>query len=107
MKKLYFFLFIVFFIRTNSQIKKNPIFLVEAENIFVLSTNDDYYYVLTTNKDFKIKKESGDIETISNNTFNISDYKYLEDKAYNNYLYKHTNNEYYNRNYKLNFEYQY
>ena len=105
MKKLYFFLFFVFFIRTKSQIKKNPIFLVEAENIFVLSTNDDYYYVLTTNKDFKIKKESGDIETISNNTFNISDYKYLEDKAYNNYLYKHTNNEYYNRNYKLNFEY--
>ena len=105
MKELYSFLFFVFFIRINSQIKENPIFLVEAENIFVLSTNDDYYYVLTTNKDFKIKKESGDIETISNNTFNISDYKYLEDKAYNNYLYKHTKNEYSYSTFKLNFEY--
>ena len=32
--KKFVFLFIVFFIRTNSQIKENPIFLVNASNPF-------------------------------------------------------------------------
>ena len=105
MKKFYFFLFIVFFVRTNSHIKENPIFLVESENLIVLSTNDDYYYVITSNKSFKIKKDSGDIETIYNNIFNVFDYNYFSDNEYNNYLYKHINNKYSLLTYTLNFDY--
>ena len=44
MKKFYF-LFVILFIQYNSQIKQNPIFLVESIEPFVLSTNDNYYYV--------------------------------------------------------------
>ena len=102
MKKLYFFLFIGFFIQTNLLIKENPIFLVNSKNLIVLSTNDDYYYVITSNKSFKLKKNSGDIKIINNNIFNIFDYNYFSDNEYNNYLYKYINSE--NSN-KLNFEY--
>ena len=104
MKKLYFFLFIAFFIYTNSQIKENPIFLVESKNVFVLSTNDDYYYVITTNKSFKIKKGTGDIKEIENKISNIFAYNYLVDNEYNNYLYKYINNEGYLPKITLKFE---
>ena len=58
MKKFYF-LFVILFIQNNSQIKQNPIFLVESIEPFVLSTNDNYYYVITLGKNLKINKESG------------------------------------------------
>ena len=43
MKNVSICLFITFFIRINSQIQENPIFLVEAENLLLLSSNNDYY----------------------------------------------------------------
>ena len=85
MKKI-FLLFIIFFIRTNSQIKENPIFLVNTTNPFVLSTNDDYYYVITKGKSLKINKESGNIENITINDFTHSNYIYIIDNLYNNYI---------------------
>ena len=92
MKKL-FFLFIVLFIRTNSQIKENPIFLVNASNPFVLSTNDDYYYIITAGRSLKINKEFGNIENITINNFTDSNYIYIVDNSYNNYIYY--SNKYY------------
>ena len=92
MKKL-FFLFIVLFIRTNSQIKENPIFLVNASNPFILSTNDDYYYVITAGRSLKINKEFGNIENITINNFTDANYIYIVDNSYNNYIYY--SNKYY------------
>ena len=71
----------------------------------VLSTNDNYYHVITSNQSFIIKRESGDIETINNNTFYFFDYNYFVDNEYNNYLYKHINNEHLVKLNKLNFKY--
>ena len=92
MKKI-FFLFIVFFIRTNSEIKENPIFLVDTKNPFVLSTNNDYYYAITAGKSLKIDKESGKIENITINSFTNLNYIYIVDNSYNNYIYY--SNKYY------------
>ena len=87
MKKI-IFLFIVFIIRTNSQIKENPIFLVNSSNPFVLSTNDNYYYyIITKGKSLKINKESGNIANITTNDFTNSDYINIVDNSYNNYVY--------------------
>ena len=93
MKKFYF-LFIILFFRINSQIKENPKFLVESKNPYVLSTNDNYYYVMTLGKSLKINKESGEIEKNINNNYKDSNYYfYFEDKSYNNYLFY--SNKYY------------
>ena len=78
--KEFYFLFTAFFIRieTNIQIKQNPILLSNTENPFVLSTTDDYYYVITKGKNLKINKDSGDKE-ITNNSF--SNYLYIFDNS--------------------------
>ena len=88
MKTLYYFLFLAFCIRTNSQMIENPIFLIESQNLIILSTNDDNYYCITSDKNFKLKKESGEKGTIKNNQLNILYYNYFSDNRYNNYLYK-------------------
>ena len=67
MEKLYF-IFLFIFAQINSQIKENPIFLIEDKNPFVLSTID-YYYVMTEQTYLKIKIDSGNIEKTINNTF--------------------------------------
>ena len=86
MKKLYF-LIVVLFIKINSQIKENPIFLVASKNPFVLSSNDDYFYLITIGKNLKIQKESGIItENTDNNTIR-TDYIFIADNSYNNYIY--------------------
>ena len=86
MGKLYF-LFITLFIQSFSQIKQNPIFLVESVNPFVLSTNDNYYYVITLGKNLKIIKESGIIEDKSDNGAVRADYSFISDNSYNNWIY--------------------
>ena len=89
MKKLSF-LFILIFTYINSQSNENPKFLVESKNPFVLSTNDDYYYVLTENYFLKINKETGDIENndyIENFVGTSEYYFYIADNSYNNYLF--------------------
>ena len=86
MKKLYF-LIVVLFIKINSQIKENPIFLVQSIDPFVLSTNDDYFYLITLGKNLKIKKESGNIVNITDNYAIRINYIFVADNSYNNYVY--------------------
>ena len=86
MNKLYF-LFIVSFIQINSQIIENPKFLDNSINPFVLSTNDDYYYVITIGKSLKINKESGKIEDTKKNYAVEEDYIFISDNSFNNYVY--------------------
>ena len=52
MNKRLYFLFILLFISIYSQIKQNPIFLIESTNPLILSTNPFGY-------NLKINKESG------------------------------------------------
>ena len=87
MKRLHF-LFIILFIHINSQIKNNPISLGEGHYPFVLSSSDDYYYVITKEKCWKILKEYGNIANNKNqNEFSSSEYVYVTDNSNNNYLY--------------------
>ena len=98
MKNLYF-LFIILFIQTNSQTRKNnPKYLIERKYPFVLSTIDNYYYVITKGKCLKIQKESGSIiDTKDKDVFTSSDYVYFTDNSNNNYLY--FDHKYYNITY--------
>ena len=93
--KNFYFLFIVLFIRThtNIQIKENPIFLVKSKAPFVLSTTDNYYYVITKDKSLKINKESGNIENEKSNSFTTFNYMYIFDNSNNNYM--RYSNDYY------------
>ena len=84
----FYFLFIILFLQTNSQQKINPIHLIENEYPFVLSSTDDYYYVITKGKSLKIQKESGKIIDLRDqNIFNSQDYVYITDNLNNNFLY--------------------
>ena len=84
----FYFLFIINISLINFQIIENPIFLVEDINPFVLSTNDEYYYVITKGNCLKINKESGRKDDIKENIYNQSNYYfYFEDNSYNNYLF--------------------
>ena len=95
MKKL-FFLFFILFIRINSTIKENPIFLTDWIEPFLVITNDNnYFYVITQEKSLKINKESGNIESTSNNTFNLLAYIYIVDESNNKYLYSLDSKIYY------------
>ena len=84
----FYFLFIILFLQTNSQQKINPIHLIENKYPFVLSSTDDYYYVITKGKSLKIQKESGNIIDLRDqNIFNSQDYVYITDNLNNNFLY--------------------
>ena len=86
MIKLFFPLFIIL-TKTSFQINSNLRNLTVDLYPFVLSSSDDYYYVITSTKSLKIGKESGIIKHISNNEFPISNFIYISDNSYNNYLY--------------------
>lgn len=89
MEKLYF-LFLLIFVQINSQIKENPILLIDGKNPFVLSTNDndDYYYVMTHKKYLKINKDTGMLESVMDSILNESEYYfYISDNLYKNYLF--------------------
>ena len=103
--KVFYFLFIAFFIRieTNIQIKQNPILLSNTENPFVLSTTDDYYYVITKGKSLKINKESGDKETFNNSFIN---YLYIFDNSNKNYIYSYDEKKYYYINYNQSISFE-
>ena len=109
MEKFYLLMFIVLFIGTNLQIKENPIYLYEAETLFVPSTNDDYYYVIIDNISFKIKKESGDISgCYDNSEFFDSKHKYFlltknpNNNDINNYICEAENRDNFLENSKSN-----
>ena len=94
---IFFLLLIILIIKTNSQIKENPIYLTDKQNFFVLNSTDDYYYVITSGESFKIEKESGNIINSSDNNINISNFILIEDLSGNNYIYN--SDEYYYINY--------
>ena len=87
MKKILYILFILLFIHINSQKKQNPILLVESTNPFVLSTNNNYYYVITIGYNMKINKESGIIEDKTENHAVVENYIFVSDRQYNNWVY--------------------
>ena len=91
MEKLYF-LFLLIFVQINSQIKENPILLIDGKNPFVLSTNDDdYYYVMAHKKYLKINKDTGMLESVMDSILDESEYYfYISDNLYQNYLF-HSN----------------
>ena len=94
MKNFCFLLVILCFRTTiNIPIKENPIFLTNNSYPFVLSTLDDYFYVITKGKDFKIDKISGDIYNISENNLDRQNYIYIFDNSNNNYIFY--SNKYY------------
>ena len=94
MKNFCFLLVILCFRTTiNIPIKENPIFLTNNSYPFVLSTLDDYFYVITKGKDFKIDKISGDIYNISENILDSQNYIYIFDNSNNNYIFY--SNKYY------------
>ena len=99
--KIFHFLFIALFIQSlnnNIQIKENPIFLTNSKYPFVISTTDNYYYVITKGKSLKINKESGNIEKTNDNILTSYIYIYIFDNSNNNYIYY--SNEYYTITYK-------
>ena len=94
--KNFFILFFILFLKTNLQIKENPIVLIEASYPFLLNSNDnDYYYIITKEKSLKIEKISGVIVEQSINLFNVYDFIHIVDNSNNNYLYKPNSNKYY------------
>ena len=92
-----FLLLLILIIKTNSQLKENPIYLTDKKNFFVLDSTDSYYYVITSGESFKIEKESGNIINSSDNNINISNSIFIEDLSGNNYIYN--SDEYYYINY--------
>ena len=87
MEKLYF-LFLLILVQNNSQIKENPIFLIEEKNPVVLSTIDDYYYVMAERNYIKIEKDSGSLEdTMGSLKDESENYFYFTDNLYRNYLF--------------------
>jgi len=103
-----FFLFNILFIQTNLEIKVNPIFLIEKQYPYILSTNDNgYYYLVAKDINLKIDKESGSIVSESENNFRVLyNDLYIADNQYNNYLYSHTLKNYYHIIYnpQINFQ---
>ena len=89
------FIIIIFFVQTNSQIKQNPILLInstEPIDPLVLSSKDEYYYIITSGQDLKIEKDSGNIiSSANNNNFKTSNFVNYIENINNNYIYNITN----------------
>lgn len=86
--EILYLLFISFFIKVYSQIKKNPINLADGGYPFVLTTedNDNYYYILTEIKDVKIEKKSSNFIDSSDNVLISPNSIYATDSSNNNYI---------------------
>ena len=59
--RTFLLILIILLIQNNSQIIIGPIILIESQNPFVLSSFDNYYYVITSGKSLQIEKETGNI----------------------------------------------
>ena len=101
---MFFLLLIILIIRTNPQLKENPIYLTDKQNFFVLNSTDSYYYAITSGESFKIEKESGNIINSSNNNINISNSILIEELSGNNYIYNSEGYYYINYNPFIFFE---
>ena len=103
-----FLLLNILFIQNNSQIKENPINLTSSLNNrlypLVLTSSDEYYYVLTSMNDLQIEKESGDVKNIKENNIISQNTIHHVDNSNNNYLFNW--NDYYFINYNPFISYQ-
>ena len=86
MKKFYFLL-VILFIQYNSQIKQNPIFLVESIEPFVLSAGDNCCYVMTLGEDLRVNEESGVREDISGDGAVRENYIFVAGDSYDSWVY--------------------
>ena len=59
------------------QLNNESMKLIEDSYLFVLSSSDDYYYVLTSTKSVQIGKKSGIYINISNYEFIQSNFIYI------------------------------
>lgn len=59
--RTFLLILIILLIQNNSQIIIGPIILIESQNPYVLSSFDNYYYVITSGKILQIEKETGNI----------------------------------------------
>ena len=77
----YFVLLLIVINKTNLEKNINPIILIEDSYPFILSSDDeDYYYIICSENNLKIEKESGTIENRNNNDFNLSTFIFISDK---------------------------
>ena len=77
----YYFLLLIVINKTNLEKNINPILLIEDSYPFILSSEDeDYYYIICSENNLKIEKESGTIENRNNNDFNLSTFIFISDK---------------------------
>jgi len=77
----YFFLLLIVINKTNLEKNINPIILIEDSYPFILSSDDeDYYYIICSENNLKINKESGTIENKNNNDLNLSTFIFISDK---------------------------
>ena len=81
------FLLLLLYIQENPQIIDNPRFLNNKPYPFVLSSNNDYYYVVTSGEILTIEKESGNIIVRKNEITYTENFKNIADGSYNNYIY--------------------
>ena len=91
-------LFINILIQINSEIILNPIKITDDSCPFVLSSEDDYYYILTRKAIITIEKNNGNITNNKIHKISLSsDFIVFDDNSYNNYLYD--NDDYFYINY--------
>ena len=97
MFKLYFLIFLFFFVK-DYEIINNPYLIGSGERPFLLSTKSaDYNYVISSQQSFKLKREEG----IINATFQMTDFSYsskfihVEGKGFKNFIIDKENNTFY------------
>ena len=81
------FLLLLLYIQENPQIIDNPRFLNNKPYPFELSSNNDYYYVVTSGEILTIEKESGNIISRKNEINYTENFINIMDNSYNNYIY--------------------
>ena len=87
-----FFIFFVLFIQINAEIINNPFILINSSYPFLLSTsNNDYYYVITSGKSLKIERETGSIAQSWSTENYPENFIYILDNSKNNFIYKQSN----------------
>ena len=92
----YFFILIILFNPLQSQIFNNPRMLGSNEYPFLFSpTNDDFNYILTSNKCYKINKDTSLVVWSIDKLEYSSDVIYIVDKSNNIYLYFKNENKNY------------
>ena len=103
----YYFIFILFFSLSNSQIFNNPRNLDNNSYPFVFfSPSDDFDYIFTSGKCIKIERSTGNIIRINETINYSSDTIFIVDKSNISYLYLYNKNTYYKITYDPQISFQ-